>query len=496
MLKSPHNSCIYDNLNNLNNANNTNNVKCVQYKDVTFSGYKKTQVFQELKKSILKGEIDKACFWAAELDASCFTSELWTKLLLFAAKEINYANPSLPFYLYKRYQEYCTLSINWDRNELRNSQESRNRLCELICILSLSAKKKFPDYPKIKDTDFKIYHMKRKMIAKNQTLIANIVSSNNTTEIKIALNEFANYLTLDSCSTDSIKNCLFWLDWIAYYTKLYKKIYGQELKCNEARSNPQSHVNIDPKYINNFIWYIWDIILYTLTIIEKRVTSSSSFDYLKENIDSLHLLYKTDFAKGNMNSRLVYVKYAVLLIKKNISSKIYRNTTNHLDALCIHACANVNDLYRFILNNRQIYQYNLKEQQLNSQIESIPSQLQSEADIENNIRRNHQRMIKSKEIGNYIQNQKYGREKFEAEIRRLSEHNKSSLNKYMNNMDAIHDISKTNKISRIDKLKQSKQLKKTQERIQKMQICKQQERVKHMKIKQNARNLYRNMSYK
>ena len=57
---------------------------------MTFSGYKKTQVFQQLKKSILKGEVDKACFWAAELDASSYTEEMWNKIMLFACKEINY----------------------------------------------------------------------------------------------------------------------------------------------------------------------------------------------------------------------------------------------------------------------------------------------------------------------------------------------------------------------------------------------------------------------
>ena len=130
MLKAPINSCITGDLD-------------IQYKDQTYSGYKKTQVFQELKKSILKGEIDKACFWASELDTSCFTLDIWNKLLLFAAKEINYANPALPPYLYKRYTEILNEAPKWSKYEMRNSQELRNRLCEMICILCLSPKKSF-----------------------------------------------------------------------------------------------------------------------------------------------------------------------------------------------------------------------------------------------------------------------------------------------------------------------------------------------------------------
>ena len=82
MLKAPLNSCIY-----------TYDTKSLLFnKNMTYSGYKKTQVFQQLKKSILKGEVDKACFWAAELDASCYTEDVWVKIMLFACKEINYAN--------------------------------------------------------------------------------------------------------------------------------------------------------------------------------------------------------------------------------------------------------------------------------------------------------------------------------------------------------------------------------------------------------------------
>ena len=62
----------------------------------------------------------------------------------------------------------------------------------------MSLKKKFPDYPRIKDADFKIKNMKMRMIARDTQLIQGIVNQNNTVEIKIALNEFANHLASES----------------------------------------------------------------------------------------------------------------------------------------------------------------------------------------------------------------------------------------------------------------------------------------------------------
>ena len=82
------------------------------YKKQTFSGYKKTQVLSELKKCIIKQELDRACMWAVELDLSGQTNSLWETLLIYACNEINIINPCLPIYLFKKYNEFRNL-INY-----------------------------------------------------------------------------------------------------------------------------------------------------------------------------------------------------------------------------------------------------------------------------------------------------------------------------------------------------------------------------------------------
>lgn len=479
MLKAPINSCITGDLD-------------IQYKDQTYSGYKKTQVFQELKKSILKGEIDKACFWASELDTSCFTLDIWNKLLLFAAKEINYANPALPPYLYKRYTEILNEAPKWSKYEMRNSQELRNRLCEMICILCMSPKKKFPDYPKIKEDDFKIFNMKKRMIAKNERLIKGIVHEGNTIEVKIALNEFANYLHLKTGSTDAIKNCLFWLDWITYYNKVYKKTHGQELKCVGL----YNHSDIDPKYKDNVIWYIWDIIFDILDRVETRHTGSA-YRYLRESVENLYSLYVINVTKGNMNGRVVYIKYAILLIKKDISTSKYKNVPNHLDEVCIKACANVNDLYRFLLGNRFQYECHLKEEAIMDEIQNAPKRIITEEEEDARIQKAHNREVANRQVSEYLKNRKFGKERIREEIKRLQDDRRASYEKYIDNLNVIdhmrHEGEKDDVHYRklYEQLQKEKQRKIEEER--RLLRIERHERIRRTNPRNHTRRMYRNM---
>ena len=479
MLKAPLNSCI-----DITNGKHINNFD----KNMTFSGYKKTQTFQQLKKSILKGEVDKACFWAAELDASHYTEEVWNKIILFACKEINYANPNLPTYLYKTYREFRMISYNWTKKEMCNSQELRNRLCELICILSMSLKKKFPDYPRIKEEDFKIKNMKKRMIATDTQFIQGIVNQNNTVEIKIALNEFANHLVSESGSTDSIKHCLFWLDWIAYYNKIYKKQMGKELKCIQMYKNS----DIDPKYKANFVWYVWDIITSVLNIMETRI-SNGKFQFLKKNVENLSNLYKYEITKGNMNRRLIYVKYAILLMKKDIPVEKYENTPCFTNNICVKACANVNDLYRYLLNNKNTYEYTKKEEKIVEQIKELPKGFMTEEELAERIRRNNEYQQKEKEIANYFKNKKYGREKLEEEMNRINGHLDVTNERHKRNRNTAYYVKRL-KERKLREIEQELERKRREyDKKAKQNTYRTNERIRQRKIQMNARRMYKNL---
>ena len=109
------------------------------YKKQTFSGYKKTQVMTKLKQCILKQEIDRACIWGAELDISGHTYQLWEDLIIYGLTEINIINPNLPIYLLKKCKEFLRIYRNFEdfQIHIRNNQESRNKLCDLIVTIAL-----------------------------------------------------------------------------------------------------------------------------------------------------------------------------------------------------------------------------------------------------------------------------------------------------------------------------------------------------------------------
>jgi len=78
----------------------------------TFSGYKKSNVLSCLLKAIKEKSLQKACFWAIELDISGHEEVLWKKLIDFSLKEINTCNPKLPYYLWNRTKNFISFKKN------------------------------------------------------------------------------------------------------------------------------------------------------------------------------------------------------------------------------------------------------------------------------------------------------------------------------------------------------------------------------------------------
>ena len=93
-------------------------------KDKTFSGYKKSQVFQIFEKSLLNNKLEDSFNWSIEIILSGYIEELWEKILLFICKNINIGNIEVITYFKKRYEIYINI-IQYMKNylELRNNQQ-------------------------------------------------------------------------------------------------------------------------------------------------------------------------------------------------------------------------------------------------------------------------------------------------------------------------------------------------------------------------------------
>ncbi len=264
------------------------------YKNITFSGYKKTHVYQALEKSLLESKLEDSCKWSIEIIISGYIEELWEKLLLFVCKNINIGNIEMISYFKQRYKYYISL-IQYKniKNflELRNNQQFRNLICEIICMLSMSKKMKLDSLKKVKKSELSLDILKERMKAK--TIINNhVIKVDDPEEIKIVSNEF-----LFCIRNNELQNTLYWLSWMIEWEKLNIK----KLKVFKCAYRPQD--NVDNKLSYDLLWLIWDIII--------KETQNKKF---RNEIESLFYLFKSNYKKTKKNKRLILVVYAIKLI--------------------------------------------------------------------------------------------------------------------------------------------------------------------------------------
>ena len=295
------------------------------YKNKTFCGYKKTNVFHALEKSLLEGKLEDSCNWSIEIVISGYIDELWDKIMVFICKHINIANIEIIYYFKIRYESYLKfMKYSGITNylQLRNNQQFRNLVCEIVCILCKSRKMKLDNLKKVKKNNLRLESLREKMKA-NIIINKDIVKVDDPEEIKIVSNEF-----LFCIRNFEFKNSLFWLSWMIEWEKLNIK----KLKVFNCAYRPQK--NVDNKFAYDFIWLIWSII-----ILEANRKKTA---FLKE-ISSLFYLFKHNYKKSKKNKRIILVVYAIKLLFYGGFKE--PNIIEKYDIL-IQACCNINFLYR------------------------------------------------------------------------------------------------------------------------------------------------------
>jgi hypothetical protein len=285
--------------------NDIRNIK--DFKNITFSNYKKSKVNSEIMKSLEESNSEKVFYWVAELICSGHYIDLWENIILFMSKFIHIGNPKLPIYINKRIDEFKNIINNSDDELLlRNNMNIRNLFFEVVSILIVS-NKKFNFYDiKIKDTDFNINHLSNKLLAPNTNYCKGIFKEKDSIEIFIPINELCYNLSDDSKKT---YNALYWLNWIEKYEKKFKKkdlIEERDVK------------DIHKKYLKNYVWLIWECIFYY---------SNIKSEIIKSIINSLYNIYRLKFSTKTKNKRIYTIYYAIYFLTENydINTDIINN---------------------------------------------------------------------------------------------------------------------------------------------------------------------------
>ena len=219
-----------------------------EFKGITFSGFKKTDVQKEFIKAVLDSKIEPALFWSCELICSGHFKDLWNLIIFIFTKNIHIGNPKLAVYLDRRLCSFVDIIKNGytDREiHLRNNTKLRKLFAEVICVLCLS-KKKHP-YEEIKIQRNDLFDFSEKLVAPE--INCECFKSDPKT-VFLPFNEL-----IHSLKEENTINGCYWVSWLIEYDCLCR---NKKIKlCAENRNFIK-----DSKFSHNIIWMVWDAFLY------------------------------------------------------------------------------------------------------------------------------------------------------------------------------------------------------------------------------------------
>jgi len=302
-----------------------------EFKSVTFSKFKKSEVKKELLKCLLSSNIEQSCYWSAEFICSGDFLYLWNTLFFFTSKYIHIGNPKLPLYIDSRlniFKNIVNQGYSTDILKLRNNSNIRKLFIEVIAVICYSKKKSSYDIPKINESAFNMIEITHKLIAKHKKAGYKIFKNEDPREIFIAINELAWNIHYKYKDT---QRAIYWLEWIMEYEKLCKR--KKIIKKCATRNMP-----VESKYQKDMIWIVWDIIL----------AEAKQNPGLSKIINALLNLFCLKYKDSSKNKRKLLIYYAISLLTESYDTTLpIVNNTNLVENMK----KNSDEIYKQIKKN-------------------------------------------------------------------------------------------------------------------------------------------------
>ena len=277
-----------------------------QFKGVTFSKYKKTDVRNQLIQNMVNGKIEPSCYWAAELICAGHYMELWEAIIHYVGKHIHLGNPKLAIYLEMRYNIFRNImaqGLYVTELDLRNSSKIRGLFAEIISMLTLSNKKHSFESIKInRAEEFDMTQMTERLKAPNVHFIETIFLKEDPKEIFIPINEFAYCISEEN---PNMRNASYWIEWIIEF----------DILCRNRRSptycQKRTYVPVDIKFQRDIIWLIWDCLF------ERKTTP-----FIEKILKAIFSLFCIKYTPAASKRRRYLLYYAVALLTEQVSTNI------------------------------------------------------------------------------------------------------------------------------------------------------------------------------
>jgi hypothetical protein len=207
------------------------------FKVTTYSNYQRSAVKKEWIACMVKGQLERSCYWTVEMVQTGMFSELWELILFFFGKYIHAGNPKLPLYLDMRYNLFLE-NVTDVELDMRECETVRKLFAEIVCILCLSNRKPSIESVEIATSDgIPTSRLKAPTI---EYILA--FKPTDPKELFVSINEFGFML-----QQHNTEGALFWIEWILRYLKKHK--------CSAC---PRPHINT--KKPSDPIWLVWESI--------------------------------------------------------------------------------------------------------------------------------------------------------------------------------------------------------------------------------------------